>query len=199
MKGPGSPSKTVITTQPQKKLPPVRMGDRSDQVRADKEKIAAQHKAEAKIRIRIYQDILTLLDIADRLTLDLSRHEDRFGLEWLGLARQIYAKYTADVVKVVPEFQSKIMSKEGAQGLPKGLYRNLLDFAEECGTFMKWARGAAEGNPGCIPAPSPATPAGPESEFMQACQRFKKACAEMRQQICIFENERPKNEESFFG
>ncbi len=199
MKEPLPTSKTIITPPPPKKLPPVRMGDRTDHVRSEKAKAEAQQKAEAKIRTRIYQDILALLDIAERLTLDLSRQEDRFGLEWLGLARQIYAKYTADVVKVVPEFQAKIMSKEGAHGLPKGLYRNLLDFADECGTFVKWARSATEGAPAGTPAPSPAAPAGPDSEFMQACQRFKKACAEMRQQICIFENERPAGEESFFG
>ena len=175
------------------------MGDRSDLARKEKAKAEEKHVAEAKIRTRIYQDILALLDIAERLTLDLSRHEDRFGLEWLGLARQIYVKYTADVVKVVPEFQAKIMSKEGAHGLPKGLYRNLLDFADECGTFVKWARSAAEGTPAGAAAPSPAAPADSNSEFVQACQRFKKACAEMRQQICIFENERPAGEESFFG
>jgi hypothetical protein len=38
-----------------------------------------------------------------------------------------------------------------------------------------------------------------ESEFMQASLRFKQACADMRQQICIFENERPAGEASFFG
>ena len=199
MKEPPPTSKTIITPPPPKKLPPVRMGGHTDHVRAEKAKAEAQHQAEAKIRTRIYQDILALLDIAERLTLDLSRHEDRYGLEWLGLARQIYAKYTADAVKVVPEFQAKIMSKEGAHGLPKGLYRHLLDFADECGAFVKWARSAAEGAPAGTPAPSPAAPAGPDSEFMQACQRFKKACAEMRQQICIFENERPAGEESFFG
>lgn len=199
MKDPLPTSKTIITPPAPKKLPPVRMGDQTDNARSVKAKVEAQHKAEAKIRTRIYQDILALLDIAERLTLDLSRHEDRFGLEWLGLARQIYAKYTADVVKVVPEFQAKIMSKEGAHGLPKGLYRNLLDFADECGTFVKWARSAAEGTPVGAAAPSPAAPADSNSEFMQACQRFKKACAEMRQQICIFENERPAGEESFFG
>ena len=162
---------------PAKEIPPVRMGDRSDLVRQQKAKAEEKHKADAKIRTRIYQDILALLDLAERLTMDLSAHEDRYGIEWNGLARQIHAQYHADIVKIVPAFQDKIMSKEGAQGLPKGLYRALLDFADACAAFLK----------------------RPENDFMEASQRFKKACVEMRQQICIFENERPANEESFFS
>ena len=166
--------------KPSKALPPIRMGDRSDWVRKEKAKAEEKHVAESKIRTRIYQDILTLLDLAERLTQDLSCHEDRFGIEWSALAKQIHAQYHAAVAGIVPGFQAKILSKEGAHGLPKGLYRHLLDFADECGAFVKWARSAAEGAPAGTPAPSPAAPAGPDSEFMQACQRFKKACAEMR-------------------
>ena len=180
------------------KIPPIRMGDRSDLAREHKAQAEAKHKAEAKIRTRIYQDILALQDIAERLTLDLSCHQDRYGLEWNGLARQIYLQYNADVIKVVPGFQAKIMSKEGAQGLPKGLYRNLLDFADECVAFMKWALGACSEDSARARLSSVSDPVRQESEFMQACQRFKKACAEMRQHICIFENERSANEESFF-
>lgn len=185
--------------KPPKEPPPLRMGDRSDQVRQHKAKAEEQHQAEAKIRTRIYQDILALLDIAERLTLDLSSQEDRFGIEWNGLARQIHAQYNADLLKIIPGFQAMAMSKEGAHGLPKGLYRNLLDFAEECAGFLKWARSA---NDGAVLDPRPPKSPAPESgetHFRQACERFKKACVEMRQQICIFENERAPGEESFFG
>ncbi|NCA83712.1 MAG: hypothetical protein EOM72_13405, partial [Opitutae bacterium] len=103
-----------------------------------------KHKAEAKIRVRIYQDILALLDIAERLALDLSSQGDRFGLEWNGLTKQIYVQYNADLAKIIPGLHAMIISKEGAHGLPKGLYRHLLDFAEECGEFMKDARGAGD-------------------------------------------------------
>lgn len=175
---------------PPKEIPPVRMGDRSDLVRKQKAKVEEKHKAEAKIRVRIYQDILALLDIAERLTLDLSSHEDRYGLEWNGLARQIHAQYNADLVKIIPGLQAMIMSKEGTHGLPKGLYRSLLDFGEECGGFMKEARGAGDAS---------SAPARGKDEFCQASAKFKKACVEMRQQICIFENERGVGEESFFG
>ena len=173
------------------------MGDRSDLIRKEKAKAEEKHVAEAKIRTRIYQDILTLLDLAERLTLDLSCHEDRYGIEWNGLAKQIHAQYHAAVVGIVPGFQAKIISKEGAHGLPKGLYRQFLDFAEECVAFVKWTRSSSAGSFDGTSA-SPAPPQQ-ESEFMQACQRFHKACVEMRQQICIFENERPSGEESFFG
>ena len=199
MNGPPPHGSKIVTPPPPKNLPPVHMGDRADLVRKQKAQAVEKHKAEAKIRTRIYQDILALLDIAERLTLDLSCHEDRYGLEWNSLARQIYAQYNADVVKIVPGFQTKIMSKEGALGLPKGLYRNLLDFAEECVAFMKWARGAIDGNAAGERPPPTAAPAPAGNEFLQACQRFKRACTEMRQQICIFENERPPSEESFFG
>lgn len=175
------------------------MGDGSDQVRHQKAQAEARQKAESRIRVRIYQDILALLDIAERLTLDLSCHEDRYGLEWNGLARQICTQYKEDVIKIVPGFQAKIMSKEGAHGLPTGLYRHLLDFAEACTDFLKWARSASDGNPGETPAPGPASGTPSESPFMGACKSFKKACSEMRQQICIFENERKPGEESFFG
>lgn len=185
--------------KPAPQSPPIRMGDRSDLVRKQKAQVEEKHKAEAKIRVRIYQDILALLDIAERLTLDLSSHQDRFGLEWNGLASQIYAQYNADVVKTVPAFQAKIMSKEGAHGLPQGLYRNLLDFAEECVAFMKWARSIQDVNSTAAVTPDASAGIREESPFMQACQRFKKACIEMRQQICIFENERKSGEESFFG
>ena len=175
----GAPSQPLPgpKAKPGASLPPIRMGDRSDAVRKQKAHVEEKHKADAKIRIRIYRDILALLDLAERLTMDLSAHEDRYGIEWLGLARQIHAQDHADIVKIVPAFQEKIMSKEGAQGLPKGLYRALLDFGAACAAFLK----------------------RPENDFMEASQRFKKACVEMRQQVCIFENERPANEESFFG
>ena len=143
--------------KPSKALPPIRMGDRSDWVRKEKAKAEEKHVAESKIRTRIYQDILTLLDLAERLTLDLSCHEDRFGIEWSALAKQIHAQYHAAVVQIVPGFQAKIMSKEGAHGLPKGLYRHLLDFAEECVAFVKWTRSPSTGNfdgaPGSMSAP----------------------------------------------
>lgn len=184
--------------KPSKALPPIRMGDRSDWVRKEKAKAEEKHVAESKIRTRIYQDILTLLDLAERLTLDLSCHEDRFGIEWSALAKQIHAQYHAAVVQIVPGFQAKIMSKEGAHGLPKGLYRHLLDFAEECVAFVKWTRSPSTGNFDGAPG-SMSAPPRQESEFMQAGQRFHQACVDMRQQICIFENERPAGEESFFG
>jgi hypothetical protein len=189
MKVPPPHSSKIVTPPPPKKLPPVRMGDRSDAVRQNKVRAAEQHRVEAKIRTQIYRDILVLLDIADRLTVDLSAHEDRYGLEWNGLALQIQAQYSADVIKIVPGFQAKIMSKEGAQGLPKSLYRQLLAFADECAAFTKWARPIA---------PAPGADAR-ESACLQAGLRFKQACVDMRQQICIFENERKAGEESFFG
>ena len=180
--------------KPDKKLPPIRMGDPSDVARNQKAQLADKSQADAKIRTGIYRDVLVLLDLADRLTMDLSSHEDRYGIEWNGLARQLHAQYLADVVKIVPAFQAKIMSKEGAQGLPKGLYRRLLDFADACLAFMKWPRDTDGGGA----TAADATPRQ-ESEFMQASLRFKQACADMRQQICIFENERPAGEASFFG
>jgi hypothetical protein len=184
---------------PPRDPPPIRMGNRSDLVRRQKATAEAKHKAEARVRTRIYQDILALQDIAERLTLDLSCHEDRYGIEWNGLARQIYMQYNADVLKIIPGFQGKIMSKEGAHGLPKELYRSLLDFADECASFMKWALGACKGTPAPARPRGPSPAPGPqESEFMRACQRFKKACSEMQHHICIFENERSANEESFF-
>ena len=175
----GASSNPLPATQAKvgKKLPPVRMGGRTDMARKQKAHAEEKHEAKAKIRTRIYRDILALLDLAERLTMDLSAHEDRYGIEWNGLARQIHAQYHADIVKLVPTFQDKIMSKDGAQGLPKGLYRALLDFADACAAFLK----------------------KPDDDFLEASQRFKKACVEMRQQICIFENERPAGEESFFG
>ena len=179
-----------MTAPAQPKLPPIRMGDRSDQVRKEKTLTVERNKTVAKFRTKVYQDILALLDIADRLTLDLSRHEDRYGLEWQGLARQISAQYRIDALKIIPIFQSLILSKEGAQCLPKGLYRQLLEYVDECSEFLKWARAPdaddLAGNP-------------PESMSMQASQRFKRACIELRQQICIFENERGAAEESFFA
>ena len=180
---------------PPKKLPPIRMGNRSDLVRSQRIQLEAQHQAESKTRVRIYQDVLALLDIAERLTLDLSSHEDRFGIEWDPLARQIDAQYKADVVKIVPGLHTLILSKDGAQNLPKGIYRDLLKFVDECLAFMKWARKP----PGPENTPDGSTPSRKESQFMQAGKRFKQACLTMRQQICIFENERKSGEESFFG
>ena len=164
------------------------MGNRSDLARQQKTQLEEKHKAEAKIRVRIYQDLLALLDIAERLTVELSSHQDRFGLEWAGLARPIQTQYNADLVRIIPGLQTMILSKDGAHGLPKGLYRHLLGFAEECAGFLQEARGGGE------PAAAP-----DRGNFHDTCARFKKACAEMRQQICIFENERGAGEESFFG
>ncbi|HPJ56684.1 MAG TPA: hypothetical protein PLK81_03445 [Kiritimatiellia bacterium] len=173
--------------KPPRELPPLRLGGKADEVRQKKAQAEKQQQAEARIRVRIYRDLLALLDIAERLTLDLSGHQDRYGLEWNSLARQIASHYNADLLDLIPHLQDNIMSKEGAHGLPKGLYRHLLDFAGECETFLKAARRIRD-----------AAPDNPESGFMEACERFKQACIEMRQQICIFENERGAGEESFF-
>jgi hypothetical protein len=82
------------------------------------------------------------------------------------------------------------MSKEGAHSLPKGLYRHLLDFVDEALEFLKWAR---------TPVAEDRAEGQPESRSMQACKRFQKACVELRQHICIFENERAPGEASFFS
>jgi len=187
MKGPPPQSTVIVKGKPPRELPPLRLGGKADAVRQKKVQAEKQQQAEARIRVRIYRDLLALLDIAERLTLDLSGHQDRYGLEWNSLARQIASHYNADLLDLIPHLQDNIMSKEGAHGLPKGLYRHLLDFAGECETFLKAARRIRD-----------AAPDNPESGFMEACERFKQACIEMRQQICIFENERGAGEESFF-
>ncbi len=179
-----------MTDQPPQKLPPIRMGDRSDRVRKQKAKTQERNQTVGEFRVNVYQDLIALLDIAERLTLDLSRHEDRYGLEWLGLARQISEQYKADVLRIIPEFQALVLSKDGAHSLPKELYRPLLEFVDECVEFLKWAR---------APVGEDLAEGHPESLSMQACKRFKKACIEMRQKICIFENERGPGEVSFFG
>jgi len=176
-------------TKPAKTIPSIRMGNGTDSIRQKKAKAKAKHLVAAKVRVRMYRNILALLDIAERLTLDLSSQEDSYGLEWHPLARQIKEQYKADVGKIVPRLQSIVMSKEGAQGLPKELYRNLLKFVDECLEFMKWIRSPSGDNP---------DPNSSESQFMQTCQEFKKCCSEMQQHICIFENERDSSEESFF-
>jgi len=185
MKGIPKPAKKLPKT-----VPPIRMGDRTDGVRKEKATEEDQQKVASKVRTRIYRQILALLDIADRLTLDVSSKEDRFGLEWFSLIRQIKEHYKDDVIKIVPRLQALIMSKEGAQGLPKELYRNLLDYMEKCEEFMKWIRS---------PAGNTSDPKQQENPFMKICQQFKKSCTEMQQEICIFENERNPKEESFFG
>jgi len=185
MKGIPKPAKKLP-----KAVPPIRMRDGTDGVRKKKAHEEDQQKVASKVRTRIYRQILALLDIADRLTLDVSSKEDRFGLEWSSLIRQIKEHYKDDVVKIVPLLQTLIMSKEGAQGLPKELYRNLLDYLEECQNFMKWIRSPSSNDP---------VPEEQENPFMETGQQFKKCCTEMQQQICIFENERGENEESFFS
>lgn len=187
MKGPPPQSNVMVKGKPSKALPPLRLGGKADEVRQKKAQAEKKQQAEARIRVRIYRDLLALLDIAERLTLDLSGHQDRYGLEWNSLARQIASHYNADLLELIPHLKDKILSKEGAHGLPKGLYRSLLDFAGECDVFLKAARGLRDTAPDTL-----------ESGFMEACERFKQACIEMRQHICIFENERAAGEESFF-
>ncbi len=185
MKGIPKKSKAKLA----KTIPAIRMGNGSDSVRKKKAKDKAEQVVASKVRTRMYRNILALLDISDRLTLDMSSQEDRYGIEWHSLAQKIKEQYTADVVKIVPRLQNMLMSKEGAQGLPKELYRNLLAFVDECLEFMKWIRSPASANPSSNPSDNP---------FMQTCQQFKKRCGEMQQHICIFENERVASEESFF-
>ncbi len=180
-------STVIVKTKPKKELPKLRLGGNADVHRQKKAQAETARKSDARIRIQIYRDLLTLLDIAERLTMDLSGHQDRFGLEWLGLAQKISSHYNADLIEIISDLQNKIMSKEGAQGLPQGLYRQLLDFSGESGDFLKATRSVSEANP-----------EKRGTDFLEACEHFKKACIEMRQQICIFENERPPTEESFF-
>ncbi|MDD2239149.1 MAG: hypothetical protein PHI93_00625 [Kiritimatiellae bacterium] len=185
---PRPPNSTVIIKPKPKKTPPqLRLGGSADAQRQKKAQAQHARKSEAKIRVHIYRDLLALLNISERLTLDLSGHQDRFGIEWLGLARHIFSHYNADLIDIIPELQDKIMSKEGARGLPQGLYRQLLDFAGECDEFLKTTRSVHE---------TPPDKQG--ADFLDACEHFKKTCNTMRQNICIFENERPPSEESFF-
>ena len=166
------------------------MGDRSDRVRKKKAIAEINKSAATKVRTRIYQDILTLLNIAERLAMDFSSRADRYGLEWFALARQIKTQYAEDVAQIVPGLKEMVMSKAGTQGLPTGLYRRLLEFNEQCSEFMDWMRRPTDEIP---------VAEGEDSPFMQVCRRFKKNCSDMQQEICIYENERPKGEESFFG
>lgn len=181
------PQRSIKISRPVKTTPALRLGPKADQARQKKAEAQEKQAAEARIRVQIYRDLLALLDIAERLTMDLSSHQDRYGIEWNSLARKIMAHYNADLFDLIPAIQNKVMSKEGAHGLPKGLYRNLLDFAGECDNFLKSARAINE-----------LAPDAQETEFANACEHFKQVCADMRQQICIFENERPPDEESFF-
>jgi len=188
-----------MKAKPLKRLAPLQIATRFALARRQKAKAKVQSKEAAKVRANIYQDITALIDIADRLTLDFSSHEDRYGLEWYALAKQINAHYKAAVAIIIPGLRAMIMSKEGAQGLPKVLYRNLLDFAGECVEFMTWARSSNFDDSADAQSAELSAKERPESQFTQACNRFKKACLEMQKQICIFENERGAGEESFFG
>lgn len=195
MNGAASPS-PAHPKGPAKDLPPIRMGGQVDVIRKRKAKAAAQAEVAVKVRTKIYQELLALLDIAERMTLDCSSLQDRYRLDWEGLGRQIRALYRGDVLEIIPGLQEMILSKAGARGLPTALYRQLLQFSQECEDFLKWARIPDIGDP--IPSENhPADPA--RNRVRQACEDFKKACAVMRQQICIFENERAPGEESFFG
>lgn len=157
------------------------------------------HPAVAGFRAKIYQGILALMNLADKLSLDLFRQQDCFGLDWRGLAGQAAGQYKADAVQFVQELQGLIMSKEGAQYLPKGLYRDLLVFLEAGDEFQKWARGGGfeEAVAALAPAAAGAEPAG--NPLLQAAARLQKACQDIQQRICIFENERAAGEESFFS
>jgi hypothetical protein len=177
----------MVKGKPSKALPPLRLGGKADEVRQKKALAEKQQQAEARIRVRIYRDLLALLDIAERLTPRPVRPPGplRTGMEQP--RPPDCSHYNADLLDLIPHLKDKILSKEGAHGLPKGLYRSLLDFAGECDVFLKAARGLRDTAPDAL-----------ESGFMEACERFKQACIEMRQHICIFENERPAGEESFF-
>jgi hypothetical protein len=159
----------------------------------------AGNPAVAAFRARIYQTLLGLLEAVDKLSPEILWQADGYGLDWHGLARPVVAHYKSDLFHAIQVFQDMVMSKEGARDLPKGLYRNLLDFLERCAEFLRAARG-----PDFEEAAARLSPAAPAAEreanpFLQACGGFKKACLEMRQHICIFENERPAAEESFFA
>lgn len=164
-----------------------------------KEKGPQKNQNVAAFRASVYQHILALMEMVDRLSLDMFFELDCYGLEWHALARKAAIHYKVDTLEVIAGLQELIMSKEGTQNLPQGLFRNLLEFLEQCGAFSKWARGpdfdealrsflaeGAEADPG-------------ENRFLRSTERLKRACLDIQQHICIFENERDPSEEGFFG
>lgn len=159
----------------------------------------APRQPAAEFRVQIYQHLLALLDMADKLSLDLFRQEDPYGLDWHGLARQVVAHYKADGVQVIQALRGMVMSKEGAQYLPKGLYRNFLEYLEACARFMDSARGAGFEEAAGMLTPKVSAADRAENPFLRACGQFKKATHDMQQHVCIFENERAAGEESFFA
>ena len=120
-------------------------------------------------------------------------------MDWRELARPVVAQYKSDVFLVLRTLQEMVMSKDGARDLPKGLYRNLLDFLERCAGFERAARGPDFEEAAARLAPAATAAEREANAFLQACGALKTACLEMRQHICIFENERPAGEASFFA
>ncbi len=159
----------------------------------------ATDKPAAEFRARIYQQILSLLDMTEKLSLDLFRQEDPYGLDWHGLARQVVSLYKTDVVQAIQALREMVMSKDGARRLPKVLYRNLLDYLEAGAVFTEGARGGGFEAAAASLSPRMTAEERAGNLFLRACDRFRKATLDLQQHICIFENERPTGEESFFA
>ncbi len=162
-------------------------------------KPSARNRPMSEFRTTFYQRLLALSEWSERLLLDWLRQPDGFGLEWCGLARQVARHGKTEALSLLDELRGMIMSKEGAQFLPKGLYRTLLDRLDECDEFVRWARGAGfeEALDEWMGMGASAEPAG--QRYRQQVEKLKKTGLDLQQQICIFENEREPSEESFFG
>lgn len=177
--------------------PPLRMGGRRPPPTGHKP--PPKDKAVAEFRVGIYKAILALLDLLEKMTTEVLFQEDRYGLDWHRLARQVVLQYKADAIRHLASLKEMIMSKQGAQYLPKGLYRDLLAYLEECAEFLRAAQSPDfEESAGAL-APNASAAEREGNPFHRACVRFKKACLEMQQHICIYENERAGSEESFFA
>ncbi len=160
--------------------------------------VPPESPAVSGFRAKIYQAVLSLLEVSDKLTLDLFRQPDGYGFDWRGLARQAAAHYRDDALQLIHALHGWIMSKDGAQFLPKGLYREFLAFLEPCDEFQKWARSAFFDEAVSALAPD-GSPEPSDHRLQEAIERLQKACQEIQQRICIFENERASGEESFFA
>jgi len=102
------------------------------------------------------------------------------------------------LVNTITAFRDKLVSKEGAQFMPRGLYREFLEFKNTCVEFMRWADGnksvsCLRGYPGFKEEDTPI------GEFSAAQRTFEKQCLDLFERLCLYENERDESEESFFG
>lgn len=111
-------------------------------------------------------------------------------------------EYYIPFFDTIQKISKAINSKDGALMLPRGLYRMLMKFSDDCVSRMKWKNAQSIGiftESDKLPPKNETVMKHARKQFDSSIRLFMNVVSSIKREILFFENEKDENEESFFG